>query len=73
MNKDAELNCAELQSVVARRNSQSRRSNSSNASSSTSSSRSNIKDMTIVEKIKVAELMAESNFTKQNLKIEVLW
>ena len=29
--------------------------------------------MTIVEKIKVAELMAESNFTKQNLKIEVLW
>ena len=29
--------------------------------------------MTLVKKIKVAELMAESNFTKQNLKIEVLW
>lgn len=29
--------------------------------------------MAIVEKIKVAELMAESNFTKQKLKIEVLW
>ena len=50
------------------RSSKSRSSKSS--SSRNASSRSSIQDKAIEEKIKVAELIAESNFTEQKLKIE---
>ena len=43
---------------------------SKSSRSSNASSRSSIKDKAIEEKIKLAELMAESNFTEQKLKME---
>ena len=49
----------------------SSKSRSSKSSiSSNGSSRSSIKDKAIEEKIKVADLIAESNFTEQKLKME---
>ena len=51
--------------------SRSSKSRSSKSSiSSNGSSRSSIKDKAIEEKIKVADLIAESNFTEQKLKME---
>ena len=43
---------------------------SKSSRSSNASSRSSIKDKAIEEKIKVSELIAESNFTEQKLKME---
>ena len=63
--KEAELNKEE---VVFRKSVGSRSSKSSR--SINASSRSSIKDKAIEEKIKVAELIAESNFTEQKLKME---
>ena len=68
--KEAELNKEEERSrkSVGSRSSKSRSSKSSR--SSNHSSRSSIKDKAIEEKIKIAELIAESNFTDQKLKME---
>ena len=68
--KEAELNKEEERSrkSVGSRSSKSRSSKSSR--SSNRSSRSSIKDKAIEEKIKIAELIAESNFTDQKLKME---
>ena len=63
--KEAELNKEEMRS---RKSVGSRSSKSSR--SSNGSSRSSIKDKAIEEKIKIAELIAESNFTDQKLKME---
>ena len=68
--KEAELNKEEERSrkSVGSRSSKSRSNKSSR--SSICSSRSSIKDKAIEEKIKIAELIAESNFTDQKLKME---
>ena len=68
--KEAELNKGKVGSrkLVGSRSSKYRSSKSSR--SSNASSRSISKDKAIEEKIKVAELIAESNFTEQKLKME---
>ena len=68
--KEVELNKEELGSRKSL-GSRSNKSRSSKSSiSSNGSSRSSIKDKAIEEKIKVADLIAESNFTEQKLKME---
>ena len=68
--KEAELNKEEVRSrkSVGSRSSKSRSSKSSR--SSNGSSRSSIKDKAIEKKIKIAELIAESNLTDQKFKME---
>ena len=68
--KEAELNKEKVRSrnSVGSRSSKSRSSKSSR--SSNGSSRSSIKDKAIEEKIKIAELIAESNFTAQQSKMQ---
>ena len=68
--KEAETNKEEVGSrnSVGSRSSESRCNKSSRCSNT--SSRSSIKDKAIEENIKVAELIAESNFAEQKLKAE---
>ena len=68
--KEVELNKEEVGSrkSVGPRSSRYRSCNQSRTSNA--SSRSSIKDKAIEEKINVAELIAESNFTEQKLKME---
>ena len=70
--KEAELNKEEERSrkSVGSRSSKSRSSKSSRSSSG--SSRSSIRDKAIEEKIKIPELIGESNFIDQKLKMEYM-
>ena len=70
--KEVELNKEKVKSrnSVGSRRSKSRSSKSSR--SSNGSSRSSIKDKAIEEKIKIAELIAESNFSDQKSKMEYI-
>ena len=68
--KEAELNKEEMGSRKSIGSRSSRCWSSKSSRSSNSSSRSSIKDKAIEEKIKVPELIKESNFTEQKLKKE---
>ena len=68
--KETELNKDEVGSAMSVGSRSSKSRNSKLSRSSNAPSRSSINNKAIEEKIKVAELIAESNLTDQKLKME---